>query len=311
MEEDLRKEDVADAASRTDDKKPFKREWSRFEFALFINDFLVCKRSFSINGYVDGSMQTKEFKDEVDKIVEIIDDDLKAKSRVYTWYHFWPEMPEWEPEITTDPLIEEGEFMLRFVVYDNGEEVISRQWDARYYPSYVRKGIDLTNRQVKITKEDRTYTYDKESFFASHDNLSGDLYVLRAMIADRENLVPIIQKHIYEVCSSFDGYYEKPSDYHTVIEYKNTEVVRGEDGKPIYIQKEENGVKEVDAFGKPVMVPVLTRSSIKPKKYCFNLEAHNRKVYSAWGAEVSEKTKKYMSELYVSPKERFFRKNAQ
>ena len=40
------------------DKKPFKREKGRFEFALFINDFLVCKRNFHINGYIDKSMQS-------------------------------------------------------------------------------------------------------------------------------------------------------------------------------------------------------------------------------------------------------------
>lgn len=298
----MEKDEIREDAPIDSQKRGLKKDWNRFGFALFINDFLVCKRGFSINGYVDGSMQTQEFKDEVDKIVDLIDDDLKSKSRVYIWYHFTPEYPEWEPEITTDPLIEEGEFMLRFVVYDNGEEVISRQWDARYYPSYVRKGIDLTNRLVKITKDERTNVYDKESFFAKNDQLSGDLYVLRAMIKDKDNLVPIIQNHIYEVCSSFDGYYEKPSDYHSVIEYKNTEVVRDENGKPVYVQKEENGVKKFDAYGKPIKVPV-TKPAPGVKKYYFNIDAHNKKLFSAWRNAFAEKTKKYLKEQYVNPRE--------
>ena len=58
---------AAESTFENDDKKSFKREKGRFEFALFINDFLICKRNFSINGYVEKSMQTPEFKNEVDK----------------------------------------------------------------------------------------------------------------------------------------------------------------------------------------------------------------------------------------------------
>jgi hypothetical protein len=306
--------EMNDSLQNDGERKPFKKDWGRFEFALFINDFLICKRSFPINGYVDGSMQTPEFKDEVDKITELIDEDLKSKSRVYTWYHNVPEYPEWEPEIMSDPLVDNGSFVFKFVVYDGGKEVVSKIWDGRYYPSYVRKGVDLTNRQVKIVKDERTNIYDKDSFFASHGNqLSGDLYVLKAMISDKENLVPIIQKCIYEVCSSFDGYYEKSSDYHTVVEYKNNVVKRDEGGNPIYVQKmtmdgNGNEIGLTDAFGKPWMVPVLEASTVKAKKYNFNIEQQNKKLYSAWGAAVAEKTRKYMSELYVSPKEKYFRK---
>lgn len=301
--------EVTEAQETEGYRKPFKREWNRFEFALFINDFLICKRSFPINGYIDGSMQTQEFKSEVDKIVDLIDEDLKSKSRVYTWYHNTPDYPTWEPEIMTEPLIPEGEFVLRFVIYDSGKEVISKQWDARYYPSYVRKNIDLTNRQVKITKEDRTNIYDKEKFFADHGNqLSGDLYVLKSMIYDKENLVPAIQKLIYETCSSYDGLYEKVSDYHAVVDYKNSVVKRDADGNIVYKTVVENGAVKLDINDQPMKVPVYERCQIKGKRYNLNIEQHNKKLYSTWGAVVAEKTRKYMSELYVSPKERFFKK---
>lgn len=313
-EEDMPKE-IVDTSSAKNDKKPFKKDWYRFEFALFINDSLVCKRSFPINGYIDKSMQTLEFKDEVDKVVELIDEDLKSKSRVYTWYHTTPENPEWEPEIMTDPLINEGEFILKFVVYDNGNEVISKAWDARYYPSYIRKNIDLTNHQVKIVKDERTNIYDKEKFFADHGaQLSGDLYVLKHMIADKENVASQIQKYIYEVCSSLDGYYEKISDYHTVVEYNNTVVKRDSEGNPIYQQKiigkdkDGNDIGAVDAFGNPWMVPVLEKSPIKGKKYGFNIDQLNKRLYSQWSTLLADKTRKYMNELYVNPKEKYFKK---
>ena len=295
------KEDVTlDSQEKNGDKKPFwkDREMNRFEFALFINDFLICKRGFSINGYVDKSMQTTEFKNETDKIVELIDEDLKSKSRIYTWYHATFENPDWEPEMFTDPLVDDGEFVLKFVIYDNGSEVISRQWDARYYPSYVRKNIDLTNRQVKITKDDRTNTYDKDKFFESHGaQLSGDLYVLMHMLAGRDNLIPMIQKCICEVCSSYDGFYEKSSDYHTIVEYNNTKIKCDENGNPMYKQKtvvDANGneVGVTDAFGNPWMVPVYEKSSTPGKKYNLNIEAENRKYFASWESYISSKRKK-------------------
>ena len=55
------------------------------------------------------------------------------------------------------------------------------------------------------------------------------------------------------------------------------------------------------------MVPVLERSK-KGKKYNLNIDAYNKKIDSMWGAAVGEKTRKYMSELYVSPREKFYKK---
>ena len=39
-----------------------------------------------------------------------------------------------------------------------------------------------------------------------------------------------------------------------------------------------------------------------------NIEAENMKLQSEWGAAVVEKTRKYMRDLYVSPKEKYFKK---
>ena len=66
-------------------EKSYKEE--RFEFALFVNNNLVCKRNFKINNFIDHSMESLEFKDVVDEIVNNIDEDLKSKSRVYTWLY--------------------------------------------------------------------------------------------------------------------------------------------------------------------------------------------------------------------------------
>lgn len=312
-----KKTEAANEAS--DGQKPFRKwEKSRFDFALYYNDSLICKRNFQINGYIEKSMQTLEFKNELDKMVELIHNDLVSKSRIYTWAHY-PEFkfvegkemfPEWEPEIMLEALIPEGEAVFKFAVLDNGVEVASRSWDGRYFPSYVRKNVDLTNRQVRITRGERTNTYDKEKFFAEHEQLFGELYVLKQMIGDKEDLVPKIQNMIYEVCSSYDGYFEKLADYHTTEEYNNRGVKRDADGNPIVVQRtvtdaDGNEVPVYDAFGNPWMVPVLEDETTPGKSYSYNLKVYNSKVNSEWGAAVAEKTKQYMSELYVSPRDKF------
>ena len=58
------------------------------------------------------------------------------------------------------------------------------------------------------------------------------------------------------------------------------------------------------------MVPVLEKPT-KGKKYNFNIDAYNKKIDSMWGAYVAEKTRKYMSELYVSPKEKYYKKKSE
>lgn len=313
---EFKEKNSATNVANVDDNKSFKREKSRFEFALFINDFLVCKRNFPITGYVEKSMMTAEFKSEIDRIVELIDNDLKAKSRIYTTYHF-PEfktvdgsfiLPEWEPEIMTSPLSDEGVTILKFAIFEDGREVISKVWDARYYPSFVRKNIDLTNRQVKITRNDKTEVYDKETYFADHgSHVFGELYVLKHMISDREDLIPVIQKMIYEVCSYLDGYYEHLSDYHVMEEYKNCDIKRDENGNPIYTQLAQIGLDGneygvTDAFGNPWMIPVLDKPK-KGKKYHFDIDYYNSKVESAWEKATAEKTRQYMNELYFPSKE--------
>ena len=46
--------------------KEFKEE--RFEFALYVNNNVICKRNFKINNYIDESMQSLDFKQKVDEI---------------------------------------------------------------------------------------------------------------------------------------------------------------------------------------------------------------------------------------------------
>ena len=72
-------------------EREYKEE--RFEFALYVNEFVICKRNFKIFNFIEGSMGSLDFKETLDDIVGIIDQDLKSKSNVYMWHYFNPNDP--------------------------------------------------------------------------------------------------------------------------------------------------------------------------------------------------------------------------
>ena len=146
-------------------EKNYKEE--RFEFALFVNNNLVCKRNFKINNFIDHSMYSEEFKYLVDELVNDIDEDLKSKSRVYTWLYGDVSTTMQEPlEEFISPLIEPWECTFKFVITDNKKVVIEKIWDGRFYPKTIREKVDIANKTVKITnKNGQTFTYEKEKFF--------------------------------------------------------------------------------------------------------------------------------------------------
>lgn len=58
----------------------------RFQFILQINDNIICQRYFKINGFSKDAVESEEFKEVMDEVVRMIQNDLTSKSRVYDWY---------------------------------------------------------------------------------------------------------------------------------------------------------------------------------------------------------------------------------
>ena len=169
-------------------EKDYKEE--RFEFTLFVNDNIICKRNFRIFNFIEGSMNTLEFKEKVDEIIKLIDDDLKSKSRVFTWYYFNPNEPEMFDEFAGQPLAPWA-CTFKLVISDNKRDVITRIWDGYAYPKAIREKVDLSNKSVKVTgKDGQTFVYDKESFFKVNEGrLSFEHEVLRSKITDKPDVL--------------------------------------------------------------------------------------------------------------------------
>ena len=251
--------------------KDYKEE--RFEFTLYVNDNIICKRNFKIYNFIEGSMNTYDFKETLDEVVRLIDNDLKSKSRVYTWFYFNPNSPN-DCEELISPTIEPWSCTFKIVVSDNKKEVISKIWDGYAYPKFIRDKVDLSNKNVKITNRDgQTFMYDKESFFKSNENrLSFEHEVLKAMIMDKQDVLLQITKKICEACSpareDVKGFIDQKesakflSDYTTYEEYGN-----GKKGG-------------------------------KKKKYAYSLYLANKKVEDDWRKITQKKTEKYFKNLF-------------
>lgn len=252
------------------ENKEYREE--RFEFALYVNDNVICKRNFRINNFIEDSMNSLDFKYAVDQIVHLIDCDLKSKSRVYTWYFFDEENTDDE---FSNPLIEPWECTFKFVVLDNKQEVISKIWDGRGYPKSVREKVDLTNKFVKfIGKDGKVYSYEKESYFeANKDRLPFELYVLYGQIKDKNDILTTITRKICDTCSMKEGVQENLGDYVMTDNYNSYE-------------------NSTDDAGK------VTTKYVNRKKYNFGKDANYKKYVLDWGKFVSEKTKVYFDNLY-------------
>ena len=252
-------------------EKDYKEE--RFEFTVYVNDNIICKRNFRIFNFIENSMNTLEFKRKVDEIVKLIDDDLKSKSRVYSWYYFNPNSPD-ENEEFNAKLIEPWACTFKIVISDNKRDVITRIWDGYAYPKYIREKVDLSNKNVKVTTKDgQTFSYEKENFFKTNEGrLSFEHEVLKRMIIDKPDVLLQITKKICEACSP------------TREEIKEKGYPDPRENK--YLSK----YTVIDDYGKD--------ANGKTRKYAYSLYLTNKKNEKDWERSVMGKTNRYFKNLF-------------
>jgi len=251
-------------------ERDYKEE--RFEFTVYVNDNIICKRNFRIYNFIENSMNTLDFKEKLDEIVALIDNDLKSKSRVFTWYYFNENEPEVFEEYAGKP-IEPWACTFKIVISDNKRDVITKIWDGYAYPKPIRDKVDLSNKNVKVTTKDgQTYSYEKEAFFKSNEGrLSFEQEVLRAMIMDKQDVLLQITKKICEACSPSKSELKEKFDPRESSKYLSKYVV-------------------IDNYGKD--------ANGKNKKYAYSLYLANKKIEKDWERAVQKKTEKYFKNLF-------------
>ena len=110
------------------------------------------------------------------------------------------------------------------------------------------------------------YSYDKETYFEENkDRLSPELYVLKAQIFDKPDLLLAITKKICEACSPREDSYQVTSDYILSDVYKDREY-----------EIDENGVLKRDKNGK--FISKKGKTNGKKYYYSLNLANHLKEI---------------------------------
>lgn len=215
-----------DKKSPSDFKEPY-------EFRLLIDDNIICQRYFKINNFNPNSLHSLELTDTIRECANMIDEDLKSKTRVYLW-HMAPlvfqnetEMRDWfaKPENAAKVKMFEN-----IVLRDkdaseytwDGEKLIfceKKICDGTFTNNLTEKdtltyefAFYVNDRKVASTIFDGVYPHyirrnidlsNTRGKFEGEDlsRLGFESYILNRLVYDRQDLIKKIVKEICYVCS--------------------------------------------------------------------------------------------------------------
>lgn len=215
-----------DKKSPSDFKEPY-------EFRLLIDDNIICQRYFKINNFNHNSLHSLELTDTIRECANMIDEDLKSKTRVYLW-HMAPlvfqnetEMRNWfaKPENAAKAKMFEN-----IVLRD--KDATEYTWDGEKLILCEKKICDGTFTNNLTEKDTLTYEFafyvndrkvastifegvyphyirrnidlsNTRGKFEGEDlsRLGFESYILNRLVYDRQDLIKKIVKEICYVCS--------------------------------------------------------------------------------------------------------------
>ena len=238
-----------------------KREKERFEFLFTVNGNIICQRYFRINKFREDSLGSNELVTAISSCVELINDDLKAKSNIYSWYSApqvfksREQMKKWVKNPT---------FYLKaphYAVIDGTDEVYV--WNGSQMEPYFNNennvgGYLKDDGSVSIFKfafldngkeihslswDGRNYpkfvrsnidlSNSKNKYRMENNNyVSPECFIVDRFIASQSDIIPQIVKKICVVCSfPEDVEYSKNLSIKT-INYPSLEVITTDYGYP-------------------------------------------------------------------------------
>lgn len=216
-----------------------------FEFRLLIGDSIICQRYFRINNFNPNSLTSMELINTIRACAQMINEDLKSKSRIYTWYmaplvfENEEEMVEWFANpINASRLSQYENITLR----DTTTEFI---WDGEQLIKCEKQSEDTTFTAPLTERDILTYEFaffvngkkvvssifegiyphfirrnidlsNLRGKFEGEDitRLGAESYLLNRLVCDRPDLIKKIVRDICYVCAVSDNnYYTQVDTY--------------------------------------------------------------------------------------------------
>lgn len=235
------KNKVVEKKNPSDYKEPY-------EFRLLIGDNIICQRYFRIPNFNPNSLSSMELTETLRNCANMIDSDLKSKTRVYTWYmtplvfNTEKEMRDWfanpgnsyRVRVCENVVVKENDF--REFMWD-GKNLIpcdNKVCDGTFVNSLTDKDFITYEFAFYVNGKKHTslsfegvYPYyirrnvdlsNTRGKFEGEDTsrLSFESYLLSHLVGGRQDLIKKIVKEISFVCSVQDnGYYTKTETFVT------------------------------------------------------------------------------------------------
>lgn len=215
-----------DKKSPSDFKEPY-------EFRLLIDDNIICQRYFKINNFNPNSLHSLELTDTIRECANMIDEDLKSKTRVYMW-HMAPLVFQNEAEMRD--WFAKPENAVKVKMFENivlrDKDASEYTWDGEKLIFCEKKICDGTFTNILTEKDTLTYEFafyvndrkiastifdgvyphyirrnidlsNTRGKFEGEDlsRLGFESYILNRLVYDRQDLIKKIVKEICYVCS--------------------------------------------------------------------------------------------------------------
>lgn len=217
-----------------------------YEFRLLIDNNIICQRYFKINNFNHKSLSSLELTETIRECANMIDDDLKSKSRVYSW-NIAPQVFKDEEEMRN--WFSKPENVEKVRLYENialrDENSTEYTWDGKELVLCEKKLYDGTFTSPLTEKDSLTYEFafyvnekkvastifegvyphyirrnidltNTRGKFEGEDitRLGVENYLLNRLVYDRQDLIKKIVKEICRVCSmAEDSFYTQVKDF--------------------------------------------------------------------------------------------------
>ena len=232
------------ALNETTNNNPRKE---RFEFRLTVNNNIICQRYFRINGLNPQSLCSIDLVKAIDECVNMIHEDLKAKTQIYLEYTA-PQLFDNLDEMKD--LISKGHVNLHdmtfitfrdsddayyysdgvFTPYDKPISKLDYVSDPdqpqqevvfkfAFYDSGYEKFSKIWDGTVypRFVRTNVDLSNSKNKYRQDGNFSSIEKFLIDKFNEDREDLIPKIVKEIYTACSREDS-----ESYTTEVSYGNT-----------------------------------------------------------------------------------------